>query len=775
MPRSFPYKNYWRLVLVALIFIAPLLLAGLRTGAEASSQAQAKKTLTRLNTSETPEGSNITITSDSPLNDYSAYRSGDRFYVLIPAADASRVANGLRGRGFADVRAQKRGNDVLLSFRLLQGATARVSQKFNRLEILITVPALVAGNSQKNTNNQTNSTGVVNPNIRTPQNNTTGTGNTGSTGSTGTTNPSPRTGGGSSRFNTGGANSGGASNSGASNSSETSTGSTGSSSANPIAVTPPNNGGQQNPIATNPNLNSQTPGIPATPNGTVTQSGTEGFPPVNGANPLASPGASVPSDQVAQTIPPTPINPATTNPQSGVTTNAPAPASDSSFGATLKQNWIFVVLALVVAGLLGWFILARSRTESPVERRIESLREAKTETLRAEPVREAAAAKPVVVAAPVVTPAPKVEAEPLVEPEAEPAELESEPAALESGPAASIAAPLAAELVSSPVVEEEEEAEPVEEVEEESAHAGELELEPLPPVVPVMPVAPEPIVPEPVAAAPVAAEQAGDEVAGLLAGHSYDEAVINTQDEGARQMVAAELLAALAGRNTVRHERARDAFIKFGYFDDATRTLRTAESPAERASAARSLGLVRDQSATPHLVAALEDDSPEVRRAAVESLAEVRDPSAVAALESLRDREKDRRVPTALIQHAIEASVVGRMRVEPTQPVASPYATTPLTEPQAPATTPLPADFVVEPPAQEEAVAVVEEAAAEPQVVEAEEPALEAPAAEMLETPALEAAPAETAPVESEAVIAPLIPEEVAPEVEVETPAPVAL
>ena len=141
-------------------------------------------------------------------------------------------------------------------------------------------------------------------------------------------------------------------------------------------------------------------------------------------------------------------------------------------------------------------------------------------------------------------------------------------------------------------------------------------------------------------ARPVAAEQASADVASLLAGDSYDEASIATDHPEARQMVAAELLAALSGRNIVRHARAREAFIKHGYFDDATRRLRTSESSVERASAARSLGLVRDEAGTPHLIAALEDSSSDVRRAAVESLAEVRDPSAVAALEALRDREK---------------------------------------------------------------------------------------------------------------------------------------
>ncbi len=113
---------------------------------EASNEEQ--KRLTSVNTSETPEGSAITIISDSALNDYSAYRSGDRFYILIPGVDGSSVASGLRGRGFADLRVQKRGKDVLLSFRLISASTARASQKFNRLEIIITVPALVAANAQ---------------------------------------------------------------------------------------------------------------------------------------------------------------------------------------------------------------------------------------------------------------------------------------------------------------------------------------------------------------------------------------------------------------------------------------------------------------------------------------------------------------------------------------------------------------------------------------------------------------------------------------------------
>jgi hypothetical protein len=142
----------------------------------------------------------------------------------------------------------------------------------------------------------------------------------------------------------------------------------------------------------------------------------------------------------------------------------------------------------------------------------------------------------------------------------------------------------------------------------------------------------------------------------LLAGESYDEKIINTVDAGTRQLVSSELMSAIAGRNLARREHARTAFLKYGYFDAATRDLQSAEAPAERASAARTLGLVADRSATPHLVAALEDPAADVRRTAVEALAELGDPSAIGALEALRWRETSRQVPRALIQRAIEAS-----------------------------------------------------------------------------------------------------------------------
>jgi hypothetical protein len=91
-----------------------------------------------LRARETTEGARVTLTSDAQLNNYTSYESGGRFYVRIAQADAGDVdalAGSLQGRGFADAQIERRGADVLLSFKLEAGATAEVKQSFNRLEV----------------------------------------------------------------------------------------------------------------------------------------------------------------------------------------------------------------------------------------------------------------------------------------------------------------------------------------------------------------------------------------------------------------------------------------------------------------------------------------------------------------------------------------------------------------------------------------------------------------------------------------------------------------
>ncbi|HEX8352816.1 MAG TPA: hypothetical protein VF611_07955, partial [Pyrinomonadaceae bacterium] len=90
--------------------------------------------------SETRQGSRVTITADDSLKDYSAYRSGDRFYVVLPKSAAGAGGRGGSGKGYTDMQVQQRGDSVVLSYRVQPGAKPRVEQKFNRLDVVFDVP-----------------------------------------------------------------------------------------------------------------------------------------------------------------------------------------------------------------------------------------------------------------------------------------------------------------------------------------------------------------------------------------------------------------------------------------------------------------------------------------------------------------------------------------------------------------------------------------------------------------------------------------------------------
>ena len=127
-----------------------------QTGAEQSrngnvrQQPSQSRSVTALRRSETPQGSRLSLISDGTLNDYSAYRMGDRFFIIIPRARAPVRQSG-SGQGFEGLRVEPRGNDLLLSFRVPEGRSARVSQRFNKLDILLESSG--ASTSASNSNN----------------------------------------------------------------------------------------------------------------------------------------------------------------------------------------------------------------------------------------------------------------------------------------------------------------------------------------------------------------------------------------------------------------------------------------------------------------------------------------------------------------------------------------------------------------------------------------------------------------------------------------------
>jgi len=129
---------------VAFLFCVSLTLLVFQV---AAGQVKDNKHITAIQLGGAAEGSRVTVVSDSPLIDYEAFRRGDRFYVKIPTADLSAAAPHFRADGFEDVQVQKVGDSQIVSFKLQPGATARVDQRGNRLDVVFSAANKVLLNS----------------------------------------------------------------------------------------------------------------------------------------------------------------------------------------------------------------------------------------------------------------------------------------------------------------------------------------------------------------------------------------------------------------------------------------------------------------------------------------------------------------------------------------------------------------------------------------------------------------------------------------------------
>jgi hypothetical protein len=519
-----------------------------------NSNSGKRQHVATLRSSDSQEGSRVAISSDQSLTNYEAYRRGDRFYVKIPAADVPRT-EALRGRGFADVTAQRNGDSTVLSFRLQPGATAHVEQRANKLDVVVTVPGgspVASSRSREATRPSTldsnRNTEPINRNSG-PKNNAAGT------------NTSPA-----------------------------------QSNLNPNRRAAP---------AATPTIPRPTPTPAATPaaKGSPTPKPSASASPINSAIAAASPTAS-------------PVSTITTQPQRDWWSRMKERGHYWLLLAQLNPIPVAVGAAILIL-IIGLLLVQRRRAKA-------------TKRFKAAP---AEASKP----------STELTSEPPVAPVAVPTPAPAVEIPLEAAAAVPLAAPAIAKEASAPV-----------------------------PVVPIVPAPP---------ATPVVDDgrrervnQVAAEAKKLFDGTDYDPSIIGSEDRDTRRLVGAELLSALVGRNPARRERAREAFMKHGYFDDATRDLRVAESDNERAAAARRLSFVHDREAVPHLIGALSDPAPDVRRASVEALMDLRDPSAIGPLNSLLQTENDRKVPRPLIKHAIEACATSAPEAAPVIPAPESFS-----------------------------------------------------------------------------------------------------
>jgi hypothetical protein len=578
-PRSLHFSSVLSLTAIALLTASTVVGQRVFPSNSTNSNNAKRSHVATIRSADSSEGSRVSISSDQALTDYEAYRRGDKFYVKIPAADVPR-AEAVRGRGFADVTAQRNGSSTTLAFRLHPGSTAHVQQNGNRLDVVIAVAGSnTPSESSRPRNFQWSDTsgGVrsanANNRIQPPRtNNIIETNANKRANQTGKKNSSARDnsnspGNSNSKSKPDNKNSAAAANK--SGNANSSTGLNGAANANSSVAS---NAG---------NVNSATGSTAkATP------------------SPIASPSQN--SINAANSAGPSPTNGAA-GPRSDFWTRAKERGHYWLLLAQLNPIPVAVGAAILVL-IIGLLLMQRRRAKAT--RRVRTVTKSKA-TTASSAVQSQSVEPAVPVAAAVAATVPETKTEGI-----------TETTRLASVPAVAAAS--------------------------DNGRKDRV-------------------------------SRAAEEASKVFAGEPYDESILGSDDRETRRMVGAELLSAMVGRNSERRDRARAAFMKHGYFDDATRDLRVASSDNERAAAARRLSFVQDREATPHLVGALSDPSPDVRRTAVEALMDQRDPAAIAPLNDLLQRETDRKVPRNLIEQAVEACATN-----------SAPASTPASDPSAP-------------------------------------------------------------------------------------------
>jgi hypothetical protein len=534
-------KRTWRAFALALSF-ALLTWVGFATGFARTSKA---RRVVSMQLADGREGSRVTVVADLNLNDYEAYRKGDRFFLRLPASEFALAQPNFRGNGFDDIQIQRTGESALISFKLQPGATARIDQRFNRLDVVFT--ASKANNNQNNAGASIPNVGnnrAQNPDWRTSDAAGPLPPNTPVNVSRNTTDRTDRS---------------------------NSVPSVGSNPAGhldqniPSGETTPGKAAKTSvsPASDTGNANSGTLSASIQPvAGSNTQAGTQ-TPPSSSASPTPYE-SNLPTSTPA-TVTSTPYV------ASSPSVNYERPADGSvlsqrwsTFKEWLRFNWKLVVgvvatfIVLVVGG-----VFLRRRQQSQVARQL-----VESGSVRWKGEKVGASHRSA------------VEQGQSDEPSIAEEIVNTDPA---QAPSVEVDEPASPVAITNPTEEEGLELPPSAASVSELSEVKALAVEP------------------PFSNTPTQFERADFELKKLLSGRKFDANLIDAPDSPTRQVIAASLMAVLASRNVEPHAHARKAFVDYGYFDETTKDLRTADSPSERAASARKLGLVGDSRATPHL------------------------------------------------------------------------------------------------------------------------------------------------------------------------------
>lgn len=89
----------------------------------------------------------VTITTEGAIDDAVAYKSGDRYVVIVPQAVVAGINSDISGRHFTNFQFDQRGEDVAISFLMKPGSVGRLEPKSNGVQIVFTASDQVSSDT----------------------------------------------------------------------------------------------------------------------------------------------------------------------------------------------------------------------------------------------------------------------------------------------------------------------------------------------------------------------------------------------------------------------------------------------------------------------------------------------------------------------------------------------------------------------------------------------------------------------------------------------------